>query len=92
MQHNFVLIKPKTSDKVGAAADRLAKGEPQAAMSARLQYVPRMPEVLFATPLINPGKRYTLTFKVPDTPGDYPYICTFPGHWRIMKGILRVTK
>jgi azurin len=33
-----------------------------------------------------------LTIKLPNVPGDYPYICTFPGHWRIMKGILRVTK
>jgi azurin len=42
--------------------------------------------------LINPGKNYTITFKVPATPGDYPYLCTFPGHWRTMNGILRVTK
>jgi uncharacterized protein len=93
MQHNFVLIKPNTTAKVGAEADKLVQNQGgQASMNARLQYVPRIPEVLFATPLVNPGKTYTLTFKVPDTPGDYPYLCTFPGHWRIMKGILRVTK
>lgn len=88
MQHNLVLIKPKTTDKVGAAADKLAQ-DPN---GAKMNYVPRMPEVLVATPLINPGGKYTLTFKVPDTPGDYPYVCTFPGHWRIMNGIMRVTK
>jgi putative membrane-bound dehydrogenase-like protein len=93
MQHNFVLIKPNTTAKVGAEADKLVQNQGgQASMNARLQYVPRIPEVLYATPLVNPGKTYTLTFKVPDTPGDYPYLCTFPGHWRIMKGILRVTK
>ena len=88
MQHNFVLIKPKTLEKVGAAADKLAQ-DPN---GAKMQYVPKMPEVLKATPLINPGGKYTLTIKLPDAPGDYPYVCTFPGHWRIMKGILRVTK
>ena len=88
MQHNFLLIKQGTLEKVGAAADRMAH-EPNA---AKMQYVPRMPEVLHATPLINPGGKYVLTFKVPATPGDYPYVCTFPGHWRIMKGIMRVTK
>lgn len=88
MQHNLVLIKPKTTGKVGAAADKLA----QDANGAKMQYVPKMPEVVAATPLINPGSKYTLTIKLPDTPGDYPYICTFPGHWLIMKGILRVTK
>ena len=88
MQHNLVLIKPKTLEKVGAAADMLAQ-DPN---GAKMQYVPKMPEVLYATPMLNPGGKYTLTIKVPDVPGDYPYVCTFPGHWRIMNGILRVTK
>ena len=88
MQHNFVLIKPNTLEKVGAAADKLAQ-DPN---GAKMQYVPKMPEVLKATPLINPGGKFTLTVKLPDVPGDYPFVCTFPGHWRIMKGILRVTK
>lgn len=88
MQHNFVLIKPETLDKIGAAADRLA----QDPLGAKMNYVPKMPEVIKATPLINPGGKYTMTFKVPDTPGDYPYVCTFPGHWRIMRGVLKVTK
>ena len=88
MQHNLVLIKPKTLEKVGAAADKLAS-DPN---GAKMQYVPKMPEVLYATPLVNPGGKFTLTMKIPDQPGDYPYVCTFPGHWRIMKGVLRVTK
>lgn len=88
MQHNLVLIKPRTLEKVGAAADRLAQ-DPN---GAKMNYVPKMPEVLKATPLINPGGKFTLTIKLPDVPGDYLYVCTFPGHWRIMKGVLRVTK
>lgn len=88
MQHNFVLIQAGATEKVGAAADELAKhGD-----GAKVSYVPALPEVLAATPLINPGASYTLTIRVPAAPGDYPYLCTFPGHWRIMKGILRVTK
>jgi len=88
MQHNFVLIKPKTLERVGAAADKLA----QDPAGTKLNYVPRTPDVLQATPLINPGGKFTITFTVPDTPGDYPFVCTFPGHWRIMNGILRVSK
>jgi azurin len=88
MQHNLVLIKPRTTEKVGAAADKLA-ADPN---GTKLHYVPRMPEVLAATPLVNPGGKFTLTFTIPNVPGDYPFICTFPGHWRIMKGIMRVTK
>ncbi|HLO80437.1 MAG TPA: PVC-type heme-binding CxxCH protein [Chitinophagaceae bacterium] len=88
MQHNLLLIKPGTLDKVGAAADKLAQ-DPN---GVKMNYVPKMPEILKASPLLNPGGKYTLTIKLPDQPGDYPYLCTFPGHWRIMNGILRVTK
>jgi azurin len=88
MQHNLVLIKPQTLEKVGAAADKLAS-DPN---GTKLNYVPRMPEVLQATPLLDPGGKFTLTFTVPNAPGDYPFVCTFPGHWRIMKGVMRVTK
>ena len=88
MQHNLLLIKPGTTDKVGAAADALAR-DPN---GAKMSYIPKMPEVIAATSMLNPGGKTTLTVKLPDVPGDYPYICTFPGHWRIMKGILRVTK
>lgn len=88
MQHNLLLIKPGTMPIVGAAADKLAQGND----GARLQYIPKMPEVLLSTPLLNPGGKYSITFKIPAIPGDYPYICTFPGHWRIMNGILRVVK
>ena len=88
MQHNFVLIKPGSMNKVGAAADALAR-DPD---GAQKQYVPRIPEVLYFTKLLTPDDEVTLEFTAPSTPGDYPYVCTFPGHWRIMNGILRVTK
>jgi azurin len=29
---------------------------------------------------------------VPDQAGDYPFVCTFPGHWRLMTGIMKVVK
>jgi azurin len=38
------------------------------------------------------ARSHTLRFFAPDEPGDYPYICTFPGHWRVMKGVMKVTK
>jgi hypothetical protein len=65
MQHNLVLVKSKTMEKVGAAADCLAE-DPN---GAKMQHVPKMSEVLQATPLINPGGKYTMTIKVPAIPG-----------------------
>lgn len=88
MQHNLLVLKPGSLEKVGEAADALAK-QPN---GVEMQYIPATPEVLFSTPLVDPEGRYELTFTVPDTPGDYPYVCTFPGHWRIMHGVMKVTK
>ena len=86
MQHNLIIVKPGTKEKVGAAADKMAmdpKGE-------ELSYIPKMDEVLFATDLINPEQKVSLKFIVPSDPGAYPFICTFPGHWRIMQGVMIV--
>lgn len=88
MQHNLVVIKPNSLEKVGAAADQLAQ-DPN---GSKMGYVPRMPEVLGATPLVNPGDKFILTVSLPDVPGDYRFVCTYPGHWRMMNGTLRVTK
>ncbi len=88
MQHNLLIIKPGSLQKVGKAADEMLR-DPKA---AEKQYVPKMPEVLFATKLVSTGETVSLEFTVPNVPGDYPYVCTFPGHWRGMNGIMRVTK
>ena len=56
----------------------------------RSRYVPQIPQVLFFTKLVEPGETVTVQFKAPAQPGQYPYVCTFPGHWRIMNGILTV--
>ncbi len=88
MQHNLLILKPGTMERVGQAADELAK-QPN---GVELQYIPNSSDILFSTPLVNPGERYELTFKVPSTPGKYPFICTFPGHWRIMNGVMTVVK
>jgi len=88
MQHNLLIIKPGTLAKVGKAADDIAK----LPNGAELQYTPNIPEILFATPLVNPEEKFELNIKVPETPGDYPFVCTFPGHWRIMNGIMTVIR
>ena len=50
-------------------------------------------EVIAATEMIGVGETSTIEFTVPDNPGDYAYVCTFPGHYFAgMKGILRVAE
>lgn len=86
MQHNVVISTPGSLNEVGAAADELA----QSPSGAQQQYVPDIPAVLAASDLVDPGQTVRIRFRVPEEPGQYPYICTFPGHWRVMNGILNV--
>ena len=86
MQHNLLIVMPGKLEVVGQAADALMS-TPDAAEN---NYVPQIPEVLFTTRVLNPNERVRLTFKAPIRPGAYPFVCTFPGHWRIMNGILIV--
>lgn len=81
MQHNWVLVKKGTEAKVALAGMEKA---PDAG------YVVPSDDVLAYTPLAPPQKTVEVTFTAP-APGDYPYICTYPGHYVVMKGVLTVT-
>jgi len=85
MLHNFVLCAPGTGQAVGTAA--LTLGIEGTAKN----YVPDSTNVLFHTALVQPGSSDRIYFTAPTTPGDYDYICSFPGHALLMKGVLRVT-
>jgi putative heme-binding domain-containing protein len=40
--------------------------------------------------MLDGGQTAKLAFTAPTEPGDYPYVCTYPGHWRRMVGTLAV--
>ncbi len=86
MPHNFVLVARGAEEEVGVLADEMASDP----TSLAKHFIPASPKVLHATPLVNPSARAELVFTAPAQPGRYPYLCTFPGHWRIMRGVLIV--
>ena len=47
-------------------------------------------EVLVHNDLLMPANTQTIHFNAPAQPGEYPYLCTFPGHWMVMNGVLVV--
>ena len=55
-------------------------------------FVPATPDVLHATTLINHDEIARLRFTAPTAEGKYPYVCTFPGHWRTMNGVMDVVE
>jgi glucose/arabinose dehydrogenase/plastocyanin len=85
MPHNVVLVQKGFVEKVGKAADAMAATD-----GFEKNFIPALPEVLFASPLVSPGQSFTLTFDAPKQAGEYAYVCTFPGHWSMMKGVLLV--
>ena len=85
--HNWALIAPGTLSTVGDLANKLIS-EPDAA--AR-QYIPKSADVLAYTDIVPPGGKFTVSFRAPGRPGRYPFLCTFPGHWMVMNGVLIVT-
>lgn len=85
--HNLVIVAPGALAEVGISANHMLSGS----ASWRGQpYVPDSEKVLFATRMVNSRESETLTFVAPKIVGEYPYLCTYPGHWVSMKGVLHV--
>lgn len=86
MPHNLVLGKPGSMEAIGLAGDAEVT-DPEA---AKRDYVPQHPAVLHATKLVQPNTTASIKFIAPEVPGEYPFLCTYPGHWRVMNGVMHV--
>jgi len=85
MGHNWVLAK--TADLNSVAMDGMGAGLAN-------HYVKKNdPRVLAFTPVIGGGQSTSVTFDVSklDSGADYSFFCSFPGHWAIMKGVLKLS-
>ncbi|MEC5126119.1 plastocyanin/azurin family copper-binding protein [Verrucomicrobiales bacterium BCK34] len=87
--HNLLIVKPGKKDVVGMAANG-AMSDPE--FMTTKQAIPESEDILFHTKLVQAGEEDVLEFTAPEEEGDYPYICTYPGHWAIMNGVMKVAK
>ena len=84
MMHNVVGVMPGTADEVADLAIKLGlKG-------SQMNYVPTSSNVLFNTALLQPHSSESIYFIAPTKPGEYTFLCTYPGHGSIMRGVLKV--
>ncbi len=84
MGHNWILLKPGADAGVFSAAAAAAKDT---------KYIPadHQGEIIAKIDLLGPRKSGEVDFKAPDAPGEYPFLCSFPGHFQAgMHGILTV--
>jgi putative heme-binding domain-containing protein len=86
MPHNFAIVQPGHLATVGELAEATARDADAMARN----YIPKSDKIMLASKLLQPGESQALAFKVPTEPGIYPYVCTYPGHWRRMFGALYV--
>ncbi|MFO0468993.1 MAG: plastocyanin/azurin family copper-binding protein [Bacteroidota bacterium] len=86
MTHNLVIVEPGTADEVGLAAFSLG------VKASQMSYVPNSNKVLFHTTLLQPESSQTIYFVAPSKVGEYSFVCTYPGHHTLMRGILKVVK
>ena len=86
MPHNLVITLPEALQEVALAG--AAHGPAPGKFGH--PYVPDSEKVLFATGMVPSHRQARLTFTAPDTPGEYPFVCTFPRHWMRMYGVMIV--
>ena len=84
MGHNLVILKKGIS--------AIAFG--QKALTAGANATNALPDsvktdTIAATELLGPDESDTIKFTAPK-PGDYEYVCTFPGHFAMMRGVMTV--
>jgi azurin len=85
-QHNLVIAEPGSLEELGLAANEMAK-DPD---GLKKGFIPDSKKILHHTPMLNLDEGYVLRFMAPKRAGVYPYLCTFPGHWIVMKGEMTV--
>jgi azurin/glucose/arabinose dehydrogenase len=86
MLHNLVVVKPNTAIEVGEEALRMGLE------GSQKNYIPNSDKVLFHTNILSPETSETIYFEAPSIPGEYTYVCTFPGHYYVMQGIMKVVE
>lgn len=87
MPHNVVVLQRGDDvEEVGRQLNAFV-AEPGA---AEADYVPPDLPVIAVGAMVDSRESGTLVFTAPDQPGEYPFVCTFPGHWLTMRGVLRV--
>ena len=82
MGHNVVVLTPGTD---------LADFGGEAFKAKDEDYIPATfaSSIVGYTKLLGPGESDTITLTF-DAPGDYDFVCSFPGHWGTMKGVITV--
>lgn len=86
MDHNLMVLQPGSAQEVAMAAMMLG------ADGVKKDWTPDTPKIIAHSTTLSVGESEKIEFTVPETLGDYDYICTYPGHWQLMRGVMYVVE
>lgn len=85
LPHNIVFCQPGT-DTAAMSFKQMEKPEE----ALKRNWLPDDKRIWLNSKMLNPHEEQTLEFTAPEKPGNYPYVCTFPGHALTMRGEMKV--
>ncbi len=85
LPHNIVFCQPGT-DTVELSLKQMENLD----AALKRDWVPDDKRIWLHSKMLNPHQKETLRFTAPEKAGDYPYVCTFPGHAMTMRGVMKV--
>lgn len=90
MPHNICFVDPGQRQSVAVSVEKM---RPDQLDKEGRAYMPAKDKgILAASKLVEAGDKARIEMKGIRKPGEYEYVCTFPGHWNMMYGTLVVTK
>jgi len=90
MPHNLVVVEPGKHMEIGMAAATMGPNDNKDRQGRT--YLPKGQKFIEASRLLEPGQKETIKVSALGKPGEYEFVCTFPGHAAVMWGRIVVTK
>jgi len=84
MDHNLVMVEPGATAEIAMASMMLG------AEGIKRDWLPESNKILFASEMLSVDQEQTIEFTAPTAKEVYEYLCTYPGHWMLMRGVMHV--
>ena len=86
LPHNLVFTTGKHANEIALAAQAMG------AAGFEAGFIPETDKIIAHTKMLDHQAEEVIQFTAPEKPGDYEFVCTFPGHYILMRGVMKVVK
>ena len=93
LPHNIIICTPGSTGGKDKGEELIKAVLELGARGQELGWEPKgHPRILHSSGMIQPGKETVIWFEAPRQEGNYPYVCTYPGHFTLMNGMMTVSR